>query len=158
MKKKIFLIIFISLIFLIPIILAFVPIKFTHSKLNTEKECYIVQCVPEGSTDAGQWILIGNNKKELVEDYSGFILNGKNPKDILSYDICNGNTQFIMYGELSKNNNELSNKEVYSLNCYKWEIYYEVRRRKNSLRIPFKNYITVYDLNLFDFLLTDKGY
>lgn len=150
-KKKLILI----LVILSPVILAFVPIKFTHSKLNNEKECYIASCVSEGSTEGGAWILISDD----IEDGGAyFTLSGKNPKDILSYDICNGYTQFIMYGELRKQFNKSYNGEVYSLNCDKWEIYDEVRRGYNSLRIPLKNFITIYDLNWFDFLLTDKGY
>ena len=60
----------------------------------------------------------------------------------------------IIYGKLSKKQDE----EYYTLNSQRWEIYDEVRRGEYAYRIPFKHFITIYDLKWFDFLLTDKGY
>lgn len=116
-RKKLILI----LIIMIPIILVFIPIKFVCNNPDDQKEFYIVQYVSEGSTEGGSWVAIGCNK-ENWKDGVYISLKGENPKSILSYDICNGYTQFIMYGDLSKKFDESSNKEVYSLNCYKWEI------------------------------------
>ena len=155
-KKKILI-----TIILIPIILAFIPIKFTHNSPNEIKEFYIVTCVSEGSTDNGVWIISESNKENKKENWEngiGIVLNGKNPKDTLSYDICNNYTQFIMYGNLTKDFYESYGKEVYILNCYEWQIHNEVKRGKCSFRIPYKHFITIYDLNWFDFLLSDKGY
>ncbi len=139
----------------IPIILAILPIKFTKNHKNTDslEKFYIASCISEGTTDAGVWVVIGDDKG-MWEDGIYVFFNGKDPKKILSYDICNNYTEFIIYGELTKEENE----EFYTLNSRKWEIFDEVRRGDYSLRIPFKHFITVYDLFWFDFLLTDKGY
>ena len=143
------------LVIIIPIILTVFPIKFTKKANNndSEEEYYIASCISEGTTDAGVWIIIGNNEG-MWEDEMPVIFNGKNPKNILSYDICNNDTEFIIYGKLSKKQDE----EYYTLNSQRWEIYDEVRRGEYAYRIPFKHFITIYDLKWFDFLLTDKGY
>ena len=142
------------LVIIIPIILTVFPIKFTKkANNNSEEEYYIASCISEGTTDAGVWIIIGNNEG-MWEDEMPVIFNGKNPKNILSYDICNNDTEFIIYGKLSKKQDE----EYYTLNSQRWEIYDEVRRGEYAYRIPFKHFITIYDLKWFDFLLTDKGY
>lgn len=142
-------------VILILIISAVFPIKFTKSLKHTDsrKKYYIATCISEGSTDAGAWIVLGSNEG-IWEDEMPVFFNGKNPKNILSYDICNNDTEFIIYGELSKDENE----KYYTLNSKRWEIYGEVRRGDYSCRIPFKHFITIYDLCWFDFLLTDKGY
>lgn len=156
-RKKIILILFI----IIPVFLTFIPIKYVHSNPNEEKEFYIVNCVSEGSTDSSIWIISGSNKDNKTEDWEygvSIVLKGKNPKSILSYDICNNYTQFIMYGKLTKEYNSSLGQEVYTLNCSKWQIYNEVKRGNNSFRIKHKHFITIYDLKYFDFILTDKGY
>lgn len=90
----------------------------------------------------------------MFEDELSVYFKGKNPKNILSYDIIDSETEFIIYGKLTKEGDE----EFYTLNSQKWEISNEVKRDDYSCRIPFRHFITVYDLNWFDFLLTDKGY
>ncbi len=153
-RKKMLLI----MVIIIPVVLLFIPIRCTHSAPNEEKEFYIVNCVSEGTTDSGVWIISGSNKDNKKQDWEngvGIVLKGKNPKNILSYDICNNYTQFIMYGKLVKEFDKSLGREVYTLDCTKWQIYSEVKRGNYSFRIPYKHFITIYDLKYFDFLLTD---
>lgn len=149
-KRRIFL-----FVIFIPITLTILPIKFTKKLNNNDsnEKFYIASCISEGTTDAGAWIIFGSNEGKFEDEIPVFF-NGKNPKNILSHDICNNDTEFIIYGELTKEENE----KYYTLNCKSWEIFDEVRRGDHSFRIPFKQFITIYDLNWFDFLLTDKGY
>lgn len=148
-KKKVIMIVFIICIFSL-----LFPIKFTKHSIDSidAEEFYIVEYISEGSTDGGSWIIIGSHDGMWAD---GFAVNftGKSPKDILSYDICNNYTKFIIYGSLDK-----VEDEYYTLKSERWGILGKVRRGGFSLRIPFKHYITIYDLNWFDFLLTDKGY
>ena len=65
------------------------------------------------------------------------------------------NKQTIMYGKLVKEFDKSLGREVYTLDCTKWQIYSEVKRGNYSFRIPYKHFITIYDLKYFDFLLTD---
>lgn len=55
-RKKLLLILVI-----IPVLFLFIPIRCTHSTPNEEKEFYIVNCVSEGTTDSGVWIISGSN-------------------------------------------------------------------------------------------------
>lgn len=143
------------LIILIPIILSVLPIKFTYNSIDSikSKEFYIAVCISEGSTDSESWMIVGN-QDGMWEDGVPVYFTGSNPKNILSYDICNNYTEFLIYGSLSKQNNE----RFYTINSDKWQIYGDVKRGNYSYRIPFKHFITLYDLKWFDFLLTDKGY
>lgn len=149
-KKRIIL-----LVIFLPIILTVLPIKFVKNPKNIKKkkEFYIASCISEGTTDGGVWVVLGSNKG-IFEDELSVYFKGKNPKNILSYDIIDSETEFIIYGKLTKEDDE----EFYTLNSRKWEISNEVKRDDYSCRIPFRHFITVYDLNWFDFLLTDKGY
>ena len=71
------------LVIIIPIILTVFPIKFTKKANNSsKKEYYIASCISEGTTDAGVWIIIGNNEG-MWEDEMPVIFNGKNPKNIV---------------------------------------------------------------------------
>lgn len=149
-KRKI--ILFFATLFILTI---FFPVKFTKKleDIPNDKFFYIVCCISEGSTDAGTWIIVNSNNPILNEEIPVYF-KGKNPKKMLSYDICNNYTKFIIYGKLTKEDDE----EFYTLNSHKWEILDEVNRGNYSFRIPFKHFITIYDLKCFDFLLTDKGY
>ncbi len=146
-KRKIILSFAILLIFTI-----FFPVKFTKKfeDIPNDKSFYIVSCISEGSTDAGTWVIIKSNNPMLNEEIPVYFI-GENPKKVLSYDICNNYTEFIIYGELTKEKND----RFYTLNSDSWEILDEVKRGNYSFRIPFKHFITIYDLKWFDFLLTD---
>ena len=135
-RKKLLLILVI-----IPVLFLFIPIRCTHSTPNEEKEFYIVNCVSEGTTDSGVWIISGSNKDNKKEDWE--------------YGVGINYTQFIMYGKLVKEFDKSLGREVYTLDCTKWQIYSEVKRGNYSFRIPYKHFITIYDLKYFDFLLTD---
>lgn len=149
-KKRIIL-----FVIFLPIILTVLPIRFTKNpeNINKKREFYIASCISEGTTDGGVWIVLGSNNG-MFEDEIYVDFKGKNPKSILSYDITDSETEFIIYGKLTKEDDE----EFYTLNSRRWEISNEVKRDDYSCRIPFKHFITVYDLKWFDFLLTDKGY
>lgn len=141
------------ILILIPVLLAFFPIKFVKKStnlINTE-EFYIVTCVSEGSTDSGTWIILNSND-EIYDNGLPVILTGRNPKEILSYDICNNYTEFIIYGSLRKENNT----EYYTLDSKGWDISEDVKRGNYSYRIPFEHFITIYDLKWFDFLFAEK--
>ena len=143
------------MIILVPILLAVFPIKFTYNPINKndKKDFYLAVCVSEGSTDAGSWIIIGN-QNEMWNEGLPVYFTGKNPNDLLSYDICNNYTQFAIYGSLLKDSDET----FYTLNCDKWKMFGEVKRGNHCYRLPFKHFITLYDLKWFDFFLTDNGY
>ena len=146
-KRKILMIIF-SILFLIPIILAFMPIKMSiPSEDDIERSDYfVVYLVPEGSTDAGSVICYDRNEAY----YHKMNFEGALPQNLLSSDIYASGTRFILYGTLSVNEDE------YTLNVCDWDILGYVNRDCDSLRLDMKKYITVFDFKWFDFLMSNN--
>lgn len=153
MKKKKKIIIFLTILLAITPIF---PVKFTRKEedIPDDRLFYIASCISEASTEGGTWVIIDSNDPIIIKAKREVSVNfvGKNPKNLLSYDICNSYTEFIIYGNLTKKENE----KWYTLHSKKWEIFDEVKRGDYQLRIPFKHFITIYDLRLFDFLFTDE--
>ena len=144
-KRKILMIIF-SVLVLIPIILAFMPIKMSIPSTDDIKysDYFIVYLIPEGSTDSGS--VICYDQDEVY--YNKINFKGALPQNLLSSDIYASGTQFILYGTLSVN------EDKYTLNVFDWDIMGYVNRDCDSLRLDMKKYITVFDLKWFDFLLS----
>lgn len=138
------------LILLIPLIIAFIPIKFTKptTKFITENEFYIVTFVSEFSTDAGSCILVDSYNGSENQTNSVKLIGNK-PQNTISWDIYNSYTKFIIYGSLTQNEDG-----YYTLNCESWDILGKVKGRKSICSY----YLCLYDLNIFDKWLVDKGY
>lgn len=145
-KKRKILMIFFSVLVLIPIILAFMPIKMSIPSTDDIKysDYFIVYLIPEGSTDSGS--VICYDQDEVY--YNKINFKGALPQNLLSSDIYASGTQFILYGTLSVN------EDKYTLNVFDWDIMGYVNRDCDSLRLDMKKYITVFDLKWFDFLLS----
>ncbi len=145
-KKRKILMIFFSVLVLIPIILAFMPIKMSIPSTDDIKysDYFIVYLIPEGSTDSGS--VICYDQDEVY--YNKINFKGALPQNLLSSDIYASGTQFILYGTLS------INEDKYTLNVFDWDIMGYVNRDCDSLRLDMKKYITVFDLKWFDFLLS----
>lgn len=133
---------------LILIILAFMPIKMSvSSEVDIENSSYFIYyLVPEGSTDAGCVICYDQDGKH----YNKINFEGGLPQNILSKDIYESGTAFVLYGTLSEYENE------YTLDVCDWDVLGNVNRNCDSLRLNLKKYITILDLKWFDFLLFDK--
>ena len=137
-------------ILLIPLMIAFIPIKFTKTKTNfiNENEFYIVTFVSEFSTDAGSCILIDSHNG-FENQTNSVKLIGNKPQNTISWSIYNSYTEFIIYGSVT-----LNEEGYYTLNCKDWDILGKVKGG-NSI-CPY--YLCLYDLNIFDKWLVDKGY
>ena len=138
----------IAALFLLSIV---TPIKVSVNTpmTNVKYACFIVRPISSGSTEGGIWLCIGDENGYWEGGIIPVVLQGNVPQKILSstlYD--NGENTFIVYGLMESNN---------TINCRKWDILGEVSRSNNSLRIPFKRSITLYDLKFFDFILSEKS-
>ena len=142
-KKYVFRTIILVIAFMI--VIGFVPIKITiTSEDEIKNSCYyIISLIPEGSTDSGNWICYDQNGIR----YTNVVFQGKLPQNILSADICESGTTFVIYGSLRKESNS------YILQSKSWDILYNVNRNCNSLRLDFDKFITLYDTKYFDFIL-----
>lgn len=136
--------------FLILIILAFIPIKMSlSSEDDIEYSSYFIYyLIPEGSTDAGCIICYDQDGKH----YKKMNFEGALPQNILSKDICESGTAFVLYGSLSVYEDE------YTLDVCDWDVFGNVNRNCDSLRLDWKKYITILDFKWFDFLLFDKWF
>lgn len=133
----------------------FIPIKIAFNAIESisDESCLIVRQISSGSTEGRLWLCIGDSNGIYTND--GYIveLYGKVPQDVLSSDIYdNGETTFVIYG--SVNNNKLDIDDINFINYRGWDFIGNISRDSESLRLPFKNYITIYDLKFFDFMLS----
>lgn len=149
-KSKKIVIMIVLLFFLILIILAFMPIKMSvSSEDDIEYSSYFIYyIVPEGSTDAGCVICYDQDGKH----YNKMNVEGDLPQNILSKDICESGTAFLLYGSLTVYEDE------YTLDVSDWDVFGNVNRNCDSLRLDLKKYITILDFKCFDFLLFDKWF
>lgn len=137
---------FTLIIIIVLVVSAVLPIKISiksEDDIDSE-EYYIVYLVPEGTTDAGQ--LECHDQNDIY--YHNISFEGKLPDNILSEDVYKHGTTFIIYGDLTQND------DSYILHSQDWDILYQVNRDPESLRIDFRRFITIYDMKWFDFLLS----
>jgi len=140
--KKVFMV-----IALVPVILAIIPIKISIKSPDdiNNKKYYIIYLIPDGTTGAGD--LICYDQDNIY--YNNIHIEGKLPQKIITKDIYESGTTFIIYGNIVSINNN------YTLYSQEWDILYNINRNPNSLRIDFKKFITIYDLKYFDFFLSN---
>lgn len=147
-KSKKIIITIVILFFLLLIILAFMPIKMSVSSENDIEysSYFIYYLIPEGSIDSGCIICYDQDGKY----YNKMNFEGALPQNILSKDICESGTAFVLYGTLSVY------EDKYTLDVCDWDVFGNVNRNCDSLRLDLKKYVTFFDLKWFDFLFFDK--
>ncbi|MDE6730832.1 MAG: hypothetical protein K2J71_08685 [Oscillospiraceae bacterium] len=132
-----------------------IPVKITLNSMDSiaEESCFIVHQISSGSTEAGLWLCNGDVNGIWTDDAYIVALHGNIPQDVLSSDVySNGETMFVIYGTLADPG--MTADEVNVINCDKWEFIGDISRDSASLRLRFKKYITIYDLKLFDGILS----
>lgn len=131
----------------------FMPIKIALNPVNfsSNKPCFIIKQISSGSTDGGLWLCIGDENGFYTHKCYTVELYGKIPQDTISSDIYDSETIFVIYNTA---NNSLNTDIINRINCYKWNFLGDIHRNSESLRLPFKKHITIYDLKFFDFLLS----
>lgn len=145
-KSKKLVITIVLLFFLILIILAFMPIKMSvTSEDDIEYSSYFIYYfIPEGSTDAGCVICYDQDGKY----YYQMNFEGAMPQNIISKDVCESGTAFVLYGALSE--------DEHTLDVCDWDIFGNVNRSCDSLRLDLKKYVTILDFKWFDFWLFEN--
>ena len=131
------------------------PVKVTLNSMDSiaDESCFIVRQISSGSTEAGLWLCTGDANGIWTDGAYIVELHGNIPQDILSNDVySNGETMFAVYGTVE--NTGMTADEVSVINCDKWDFIGDISRDSESLRLRFKKYITIYDLKLFDCILS----
>lgn len=132
---------------------AFLPLRMTLRSTDQirNEHYFIVEMISRGTTDGGRWVCIGDETTPAFEDvWYAVELDGSSPEAVLSTDVYDvGGTTFVIYGTTD------SGMKVDSINrihCTGWALLGDITRDPETLRLPLKKYITLYDLKYFDFL------
>lgn len=133
---------------------AVIPIKFSANleRVSKSRTFLIVRQVSFGSTDAGNWLCIGDHNGFFENECFVVSLDGNSPARILSEDLYDhGETIFALYTEEPK---ELDVDAVNHIYCSEWDFVGDISRGSETIRIPYQNYITIYDLKFWDCLFS----
>lgn len=86
----------------------------------------------------------------MFENSLSVSVQGELLENELSRNICDTNTKYILYGKMNQKLDPVWGY-TYTITYSGWDLFDDVKRCDNLIRINFDHYITVYDLKWFDF-------